>query len=106
MKRWNKGLCVFLSCAVIALCGCASLGDWVGGLSVSEDGRISGRWESTGSEATENVTAIALAGAAALGVPFAYPVQRALRRRRDATRKIKDYLETRDEAANGGAAKG
>lgn len=105
MKRWNKGLCVFLSCAVIALCGCASLGDWVGGLSVSEDGRISGRWESTGSEATENVTAIALAGAAALGVPFAYPVQRALRRRRD-NRAMREHLRTRDEAANGSAAKG
>jgi hypothetical protein len=91
MRQWNRGLCVFLFCAVIAPCGCASLGEWMGEWSMSEDGRITGKWESapqpsnpdSGSAAVESVVAIGLAAAAALGVPFAYPVQRALRRRRD-----------------------
>lgn len=91
-KKWNMGFCAFLFCMVIAPCGCQSLGDWVGELSMSEDGRITGKWESAGvgdsrgdtdSAAVENMIAIGLAAAAALGVPFAYPVQRALRRRRD-----------------------
>lgn len=106
MRQWNKGLCVLLFCMVVAPCGCQSLGDWVGGLSVSEDGQITGTWKSTGrdedadsgSAAIENVTAIALAAAAAFGVPFAYPIQRALRRRRD------ERAVTEHRKVNGGAA--
>jgi hypothetical protein len=76
MRHWNKGLCVFLFCVVLAPCGCASLGEWMGELSMSEDGRITGKWESaraeeshgdTGSAAVENVVAIGLAAAAAFG---------------------------------------
>lgn len=89
-------LCIVLFGVAVSLCGCQSLGAWMGSLSVSEDGAVKGELESAGqggdfhkntglnlTAGDNSLVAITLAAVAVIAVPFVYPIQRMLRLRRE-----------------------
>lgn len=83
--------------------GCQHLGAWMGELQVSKDGEVRGTMESAGEggdfhrntglnlSAGENgLAALIIAGSLVVVLPFVYPVQRALRLRKE--RVVEDKL--------------
>jgi hypothetical protein len=91
-----RHLCILLFGTSVALCGCQSLGAWMGSLKVSESGAVKGELESAGpggdfhrntglnvTAGDNSLVALVLVIAAIVMMPLVYPIQRALRLRRD-----------------------